>query len=351
MFPELADVELTHVWGGKLAATFDLLPHLGKTKDGLWYAVGYGGHGMSLATYLGTEAGSLIGGAIDESPFLGLPHPTRFYYRGESMVHPGGRRAVPQPRPDRSLRPRLDRTGAIEAPSPPEYRTPFGSLRSTWSPLRPPCPSATATRTGRPGCPAAGAAIPSVSSAATTTPSGSFARLCGPERSPPGDQRPPGLRPADLPNGTGELLDHGDHRRDLHRRHALGGSRRLADEHLRPGQLARGRRRLVAHLHCGTAPRVAAPHRIQHVRALPVRPPHGTAGRFGAVRRACISRQPAPADWFPTCSARSSRSASELPAPSSACSVRGSSWHGRCARPRADDRCSPSCSCCLRSMW
>jgi glycine/D-amino acid oxidase-like deaminating enzyme len=88
MFPELADVELTHVWGGKLAATFDLLPHLGKTKDGLWYAVGYGGHGMSLATYLGTEAGSLIGGATDESPFLGLPHPTRFYYRGNPWFIP-----------------------------------------------------------------------------------------------------------------------------------------------------------------------------------------------------------------------------------------------------------------------
>ena len=88
MFPELADVELTHVWGGKLAATFDLLPHLGKTKDGLWYAVGYGGHGMSLATYLGTEAGNLIGGATDESPFLGLPHPTRFYYRGNPWFIP-----------------------------------------------------------------------------------------------------------------------------------------------------------------------------------------------------------------------------------------------------------------------
>ncbi len=91
LFPEIAGVELTHVWGDNLAATFDLLPHLGRTEEGIWYAVGYGGHGMSLATHLGTEVGDLIGGAINESPFLGLPHPTRFYYRGTPwFLSPGG---------------------------------------------------------------------------------------------------------------------------------------------------------------------------------------------------------------------------------------------------------------------
>jgi glycine/D-amino acid oxidase-like deaminating enzyme len=90
LFPELVDVELTHVWGGKLAATFDLLPHLGRTADGIWYLVGYGGHGMTLATYLGTEVGGLIGGAMDDSPFLGLPHPKRFYYRANPWFLPAG---------------------------------------------------------------------------------------------------------------------------------------------------------------------------------------------------------------------------------------------------------------------
>lgn len=90
IFPDLEGVELTHVWGGRLAATFDLLPHLGRTNSGVWYAVGYGGHGMSLATYLGTAAGGLIGGASDDDPFLGLPHPTRFYYRGKPWFLPVG---------------------------------------------------------------------------------------------------------------------------------------------------------------------------------------------------------------------------------------------------------------------
>jgi glycine/D-amino acid oxidase-like deaminating enzyme len=90
IFPELEDVELTHVWGGRLAATFDLLPHLGQTAGGVWYAVGYGGHGMSLATYLGTAAGGIIGGAVYDDPFLGLPHPTRFYYRRKPWFLPAG---------------------------------------------------------------------------------------------------------------------------------------------------------------------------------------------------------------------------------------------------------------------
>lgn len=89
LFPELDGIELTHTWGGKLAATFDLLPHLG-TTDGIWYALGYGGHGLTLATYLGTEVGNLIGGAAEHSPFLGLPHPTRLYYRGSTWFLPAG---------------------------------------------------------------------------------------------------------------------------------------------------------------------------------------------------------------------------------------------------------------------
>lgn len=90
-FPELSDVEITHVWGGTLGATFDLLPHLGRTNDGIWYAVGYGGHGVPMATQIGNDVGGLISGAIDTSVWLGLAHPTRPYYRGTPwFLIPGG---------------------------------------------------------------------------------------------------------------------------------------------------------------------------------------------------------------------------------------------------------------------
>ena len=56
VFPELADVPVTHSWTGKLGITFDLMPHIGR-EEGIHYAFGYGGHGLSIATYLGTEMG------------------------------------------------------------------------------------------------------------------------------------------------------------------------------------------------------------------------------------------------------------------------------------------------------
>ncbi|HKZ29435.1 MAG TPA: FAD-binding oxidoreductase [Acidimicrobiia bacterium] len=79
-FPQLAPYEVSHVWGGKLGVTFDLLPHIGR-QDDVWYAMGYGGHGVALATYLGTEVGMLMTGELDRSPFAEIPHPTRWYYR------------------------------------------------------------------------------------------------------------------------------------------------------------------------------------------------------------------------------------------------------------------------------
>jgi len=80
-FPQLGDVPLTHVWGGKLAVPFDLVPHMGQV-DGAWYALGYAGHGVGLSTLMGHD---LAGMLLDEAPpsvFTKVPHPTRFYYRG-----------------------------------------------------------------------------------------------------------------------------------------------------------------------------------------------------------------------------------------------------------------------------
>lgn len=80
IFPELADVEITHSWTGTLGVTFDLLPHLGRI-DGIWYAMGYAGHGVGLSTYLGREVGRIVGGAQADSVFSEVPAPTRFFYR------------------------------------------------------------------------------------------------------------------------------------------------------------------------------------------------------------------------------------------------------------------------------
>jgi len=81
-FPQLADVAITHVWGGKLGVPFDLIPHIGNI-DGVWYAMGYAGHGVGLSTLLGNELAGMLTGDEPTSPFARIPHAGRFYYRGK----------------------------------------------------------------------------------------------------------------------------------------------------------------------------------------------------------------------------------------------------------------------------
>ncbi len=86
-FPELEGIPLTHTWTGKLGITFDLMPHIGR-ENGIHYAFGYGGHGLSIATYLGTEMGLLLAGQKSSSPFEEIPHQTMFFYRNKPWFLP-----------------------------------------------------------------------------------------------------------------------------------------------------------------------------------------------------------------------------------------------------------------------
>ena len=87
VFPELEDVAFTHTWTGKLGITFDLMPHIGEI-NGIHYAFGYGGHGLSIATYLGTELGLLLSGQKKRSPFKEISHQNMFFYRKDPWFLP-----------------------------------------------------------------------------------------------------------------------------------------------------------------------------------------------------------------------------------------------------------------------
>ena len=54
LFPQLAGAIVTHTWTGKLGVTFDLMPHAGRA-EGIHYAYGHAGHGVSIAGYLGKK--------------------------------------------------------------------------------------------------------------------------------------------------------------------------------------------------------------------------------------------------------------------------------------------------------
>jgi glycine/D-amino acid oxidase-like deaminating enzyme len=75
VYPYLRDVEVEYVWGGTLDFAFDMMPHAGQI-DGLYYALGYAGHGVAMATYLGTKMADVISGNKHANPFEGLPFPT-----------------------------------------------------------------------------------------------------------------------------------------------------------------------------------------------------------------------------------------------------------------------------------
>jgi glycine/D-amino acid oxidase-like deaminating enzyme len=69
VFPDLADARIEYAWSGKVAYPVDHLPHAGRL-DGMHYAMGYCGHGVALATYLGARMGDVLAG-VGEIPDLG----------------------------------------------------------------------------------------------------------------------------------------------------------------------------------------------------------------------------------------------------------------------------------------
>jgi glycine/D-amino acid oxidase-like deaminating enzyme len=74
VYPILRDVQVEYVWGGTLDFAFDIMPHAGEL-DGLFYALGYAGHGVAMATYLGSKMAQVISGDRHANPFDGLPFP------------------------------------------------------------------------------------------------------------------------------------------------------------------------------------------------------------------------------------------------------------------------------------
>jgi glycine/D-amino acid oxidase-like deaminating enzyme len=60
--PQLADHRIEYAWGGNVGFTFDRMPHVGRTKDGVTYAMGCCGTGVALMTNLGTRVGEWLAG-------------------------------------------------------------------------------------------------------------------------------------------------------------------------------------------------------------------------------------------------------------------------------------------------
>lgn len=73
-FPQLAKVGIDYCWGGIVDVNRDRLPRAGE-QDGLFYALGYSGHGVQMSVEMGWRMAAIMGGEPVANPFEGLPWP------------------------------------------------------------------------------------------------------------------------------------------------------------------------------------------------------------------------------------------------------------------------------------
>ena len=87
MFPDLAGTPIEHRWGGTIDLTQDRLPRAGE-HDGLFYAMGYSGHGVQMATHMGQIMARVLGGETDANPFADLTWPAIPGHLGKAWFLP-----------------------------------------------------------------------------------------------------------------------------------------------------------------------------------------------------------------------------------------------------------------------
>jgi len=75
VFPQLRESKVEYVWGGTLDFAFDVMPHAGAV-DGMHFALGYAGHGVAAATWMGAKLAGIICGEKPDLPFADIPFPT-----------------------------------------------------------------------------------------------------------------------------------------------------------------------------------------------------------------------------------------------------------------------------------
>jgi glycine/D-amino acid oxidase-like deaminating enzyme len=76
VFPQLSVFDVEYVWGGTLDFPFDLMPHAGQL-EGIYYALGFAGHGVALGTHLGIRmADAILDCNVKELPYHAYDFPT-----------------------------------------------------------------------------------------------------------------------------------------------------------------------------------------------------------------------------------------------------------------------------------
>jgi gamma-glutamylputrescine oxidase len=75
IFPTLADVKVTHAWGGYLDITMSRAPDFGRLAPNVFYLQGFSGHGMALTGLAGKLIAEAVAGTAERfDVFARIPH-------------------------------------------------------------------------------------------------------------------------------------------------------------------------------------------------------------------------------------------------------------------------------------
>jgi glycine/D-amino acid oxidase-like deaminating enzyme len=74
VFPDLRQVRIDYRWGGMVDMTRDRLPRAGE-RNGVYYSMGYSGHGTQMSTLMGTIMAEVMDGRADLNPWKDFDWP------------------------------------------------------------------------------------------------------------------------------------------------------------------------------------------------------------------------------------------------------------------------------------
>jgi gamma-glutamylputrescine oxidase len=89
VYPQLADTRIDYAWGGTLAVTLNRMPHFGRLgRHNTYFAQGYSGQGVALATLAGKLIAEAIAGEAESFDLFG-GIPTHEFPGGDLLRWPG----------------------------------------------------------------------------------------------------------------------------------------------------------------------------------------------------------------------------------------------------------------------
>ena len=88
IYPELADTRIDYGWGGTLAITMNRMPDFGRLSNQVFYAHGYSGHGVPIATLAGKLLAEAISGTAQRFDVMASV-PSRQFPGGTLLRWPG----------------------------------------------------------------------------------------------------------------------------------------------------------------------------------------------------------------------------------------------------------------------